>query len=93
MVSRKNTESVGKTKDLHPCICGCGDLTARRYFPGCDTAFYGHLRHAMRCGDALARLVYDNIFKQNRRATFPKQRRLAQLWRDRQQELAAIAAD
>lgn len=93
MISRTKIESVDKTKDLNPCICGCGRLTGRRFFSGCDTAYYLMLEAARDCGDQLAALVYAGIYGNNRRATYPKQRHLARMWRDRQQEVAAIAAD
>lgn len=92
MITESKAGTTGR-KDLHPCICGCGRLTARRFFPGCDTAFYGRLRDAVRCGDSLARLVHNNAFKQNRRVTFPEQRRLARMWLDRTSGGSAIAAD
>jgi hypothetical protein len=70
--------------DFKRCVCGCGRWTQRRYHPGCDSGFYKRLRVARAKGDDLAGFLYDFMFKNNRRSSYPAQRYWAKLWRESQ---------
>lgn len=76
-----------------PCCCGCGQLTQRRFYPGCDGRLYPQLRRAIAMGDGSAAFVYRFVFKNNRRPTFPLQRRLLRQWLESQEDALPIAAD
>lgn len=76
-----STINSGRYSSIYyPCCCGCTELTQRRFFRGCDTAFYGRLRRAIAVGDQQATEAYALAFKNNRASTFDKQRETLLAW-------------
>lgn len=62
---------------LHPCLCGCGQSTQRRFHPGHDSQFYSDLRTFADAGDKEAEALLLFTYKNNKPSTFDKQRQMA----------------
>ncbi len=79
-----------KSQPDHPCVCGCGRLTKRRYHTGCDTGFKDRLTVARCNGDRDAGRVL--LMLRHDRLPWSEQRLVCAAYL-RSREVVAMAAD
>ncbi len=71
-----NTDG-GSTDTLivcYPCMCGCSELTRRRFYPGHDSTLYPRLIRDSGAGIPGAAALLNFIYKNNDESTFDDQR-------------------
>ncbi len=76
-----------KLQPLNPCMCGCGRLTQRRYYPGCDTGFKDRLLLACIAGDREAGRIL--LMLRANQLPWSAQRRICAEYHARAESLAA----